>query len=468
MLALEVELLLGRCVATDTSDRERAEWPPHPTRLFSALVDALGDVRLDSEQDFNACESALRWLETLPAPEIAASYDKDVSLRTPRRHWVPINDEVVDKARSAPLTDQRKKQDRFFPAAVPMDPILVYAWPGAEAEHGHDHALARLAERVVYLGHSSSLVRVALRSNPPPRNLVPAAAGTERLRVPGPGRLDRLNAIYELRKSDTLVQPPRGREVAYRVAGSRVAEGPHGDLRVFAIEGISLGIEHTGPVLSRFRAALLSHLGDDAPEVLTGHGERNMPSTSPHLAFIPLAHLGSRYATGSLKGVGVVIPRSMGDDHVLELERALAHVRTLKLGALGTLTLRPTSRDSLASLDPRKLAQRSRRWLSATPVVLGNHPKPGKGLGEEEIVCRELAQLGLPPPMALRVQRGPFLRGSPRADSFSIDGVSAARSRLRRHVAIEFAVPVQGPLLIGAGRHFGLGLLLPSLSTRKP
>ena len=40
MLTIEVEFLLGRYAAADFRDRERPEWPPHPARLFSALVAA--------------------------------------------------------------------------------------------------------------------------------------------------------------------------------------------------------------------------------------------------------------------------------------------------------------------------------------------------------------------------------------------------------------------------------------------
>ena len=38
MFAIRVECLTGRYVATAYDDRSRAEWPPHPARLFSALV----------------------------------------------------------------------------------------------------------------------------------------------------------------------------------------------------------------------------------------------------------------------------------------------------------------------------------------------------------------------------------------------------------------------------------------------
>jgi CRISPR-associated protein Csb2 len=42
MLALEVEFLTGVSVAATPNRREQPEWPPHPDRLFQALVAAWG------------------------------------------------------------------------------------------------------------------------------------------------------------------------------------------------------------------------------------------------------------------------------------------------------------------------------------------------------------------------------------------------------------------------------------------
>ncbi|MFN8876672.1 MAG: type I-U CRISPR-associated protein Csb2, partial [Gemmatimonadota bacterium] len=43
MFALRLDLLTGRYAATSFDDRRRAEWPPHPARLFSALVATWGE-----------------------------------------------------------------------------------------------------------------------------------------------------------------------------------------------------------------------------------------------------------------------------------------------------------------------------------------------------------------------------------------------------------------------------------------
>ena len=54
MLAVEVEFLMGRSLATQTDERTEAEWPPHPQRLFSALVARYQNLNL-------ALRLARRW-----------------------------------------------------------------------------------------------------------------------------------------------------------------------------------------------------------------------------------------------------------------------------------------------------------------------------------------------------------------------------------------------------------------------
>ena len=44
MFAIAVELLCGRYTAMQFNDRTRPEWPPHPARLFSAMVAAWADA----------------------------------------------------------------------------------------------------------------------------------------------------------------------------------------------------------------------------------------------------------------------------------------------------------------------------------------------------------------------------------------------------------------------------------------
>jgi CRISPR-associated protein Csb2 len=64
MLAFCIEYLSGHAYAADYRDRDRAEWPPHPARFFSALMDACYAADLQ-ESGLHA----LRWLEQQQFPE---------------------------------------------------------------------------------------------------------------------------------------------------------------------------------------------------------------------------------------------------------------------------------------------------------------------------------------------------------------------------------------------------------------
>ena len=67
MLTLGIEYLTGYTTATSTGDREVAEWPPHPGRIFMALASAYFETRPHASETeaYAAWEreaEALRWL----------------------------------------------------------------------------------------------------------------------------------------------------------------------------------------------------------------------------------------------------------------------------------------------------------------------------------------------------------------------------------------------------------------------
>ena len=67
MLAIAINYLNGQVkAATYNSAGAAVEWPPHPDRVFMALVAAWGETGQD-----DAGEQALRWLERQGAPSIA-------------------------------------------------------------------------------------------------------------------------------------------------------------------------------------------------------------------------------------------------------------------------------------------------------------------------------------------------------------------------------------------------------------
>jgi len=198
-----VRYLTGYAAAGD--GKGGAEWPPHPARLFMALVAALHDG--DAEADEH---DALLWLECQGAPALWASA---VDVRPTVETYVPPNDFAVPAnvakapeksiATAINVLPQRrtKRQPRSFPRVRPRHDTVHFGYAAACPHRG---AMERLCGRVARLGHSSSLVQVWLEDEGEVvsevnnrRRLEPGAAGGGRpLRVVQPGLLDYLHASY--------------------------------------------------------------------------------------------------------------------------------------------------------------------------------------------------------------------------------------------------------------------------------
>ena len=237
MFAIEVDLLGRRYTARAFDGRHAPEWPPHPARLYSAMVSAWADADAPDDEE----RSALRWLESLDAPSITCAGGTAVLQRTSVTHFVPVNDarslrrdlsgvygrlvdaerallaatdarsvakagagmsKAVAKARSdgaaagAPgpdvsdqivsdvvsvLPDGRRKQGRWYPT-VRIDAAsasIRFEWGEANPAADVASSLDAILSRVARLGHSSTFVscRVAGSAAGLPRGATTWRAG---------------------------------------------------------------------------------------------------------------------------------------------------------------------------------------------------------------------------------------------------------------------------------------------------
>lgn len=265
MLSIRVDLLTGRYYATAFNDRDRAEWPPHPGRLFSALVSSWAESQDTDAGEPDVDERAvLEWLEGQGAPELTCSTGDQVALRDVHTVFVPVNDasihplldrqyeeliaataematsvdapkaqakaqrrldKAVTKAAEASLReagkspagsgpsidvlpDDRGRQPRTFPCATPLVPTVYFTWPDADPTTEQIAVLDRLLSRVGRLGHSSSFVAVSIAAEAPEPTLVPTDRGDVRLRVPTDGLLNALEEAFEQhRASEPRILP---------------------------------------------------------------------------------------------------------------------------------------------------------------------------------------------------------------------------------------------------------------------
>ena len=543
---IEVNFLTGRFVATCHNDRRQPEWPPHPARLFSALVAAWADA---DEPDPSE-RAALEWLESQPPPGISAS---DAVPRRVVSHFVPVNDasvvsrgwyerraesvsglaaqlhaelaasggEVTKKAARmerklvrerdvgvqighagntnpasavAMLPERRGRQGRYYPSVTPDDARVSFVWdlsvPGEVAD-----VLDRLLRRVTRLGHSSSLVSCRLVGDASGATLEAGESGSG-MRWVRRGQLAELERRVARHGGYTPRSLPHT-DFRYRpvTKPAQHPEGAHkpntaGQWIVFEFTPGSRSFPATRAVelATAMRAVVFHHAEDPIPEGLSGHLVDGRPTVAPHVAFLPLPYVGFEHADGRLLGMAVSVPDAVGDDARRSLYRAIGNWETaarededdalkLTLGAQGVVRLsRLRGPATLVSLRPNAWTRASSRWVSATPLALPRHPgRLGGGTAAarakawasaEVSVALACDHAGLPEPMSVDISLSPFLAGSRPAGRFPafVQNGRAGRPVRRQlvHASVTFEHPVAGPLMLGAGRFLGLGLMRPA------
>lgn len=491
MFALGLDFLTRIAVMTDAASREKAEWPPHPARVFMALVAAHYDSRplpddgAEAVAAWNKERAALEWLEQQGAPEMGwpeAVHRNVVTV------YVPVNDKVAQDPRTISTRDLRsadERKERTFPSVfVQGDEPACFVhlvWPEAEPTSELLASLACLAEKVIRVGHSSSLVRmwVAASDAPPTPTYAPNFKATKprrgvQLRVPARGFFADLDQRYNAGEIDAFfdlsekIASSTGKtnkqakaDFAARFgtewsrsasapvrqrpsAGVSMLYGPKGEPELPVVsttfdpdllvltkqEGPVLGLESTAALTAALRGLLLQD-AEGKPEWFTGHSAPGVPSTGGHMALLPLAYVGGEHADGHIMGLAIAFPRSVSARERAECLRGRLFGRLgddlelkLVMGNLGDWTVLREERSSPPlALRPLSWTEPSTVWASVTPVVLDRHPKHDQRT--ERVQWREEVIAGI----AQSCER----QGLPRPEVIDVDKTSwhrgAPRSR---------------------------------------
>jgi CRISPR-associated protein Csb2 len=490
MFSIAIRYLCGWASAA-SNKKEEPEWPPHPDRVFMALVAAWAETEANEAE-----RQSLLFLQQLPDPRLSVSLDfephaamsvfqrnSDVEKRVPVPVYVPVNgDRKNMKSPIKVLPSERKRDKRHFPAVIPESDTVYLIWPEVELLAEHRAALERLCAKVGYIGDTSSLVQMWVEDNPPPPTLVPAEPSrfTQRLRVFR--TLAELEADYR-RDSEAGEYRPRSFKWGYYREPEEEkppAPSPHfGELLILRrTAGPTLDITDTLWLTKTLRDAAISlwdqRLGPPVPEWLSGHAPDGQSSKreNGHLAFAALPNVGHEHADGELKGIALAVPQDVTKAEQDSLMDALfpwdgetgeIQPLQLRLGRLGVWRLEPES-----SAFPRMVTLRksvwlgpAERWASVTPIVLDRYPKKGEGEAEE-MVAAACRRIGLPRPREVVLMPGSLFIGAPPARRFpTLPKKFGKTLDQHTHALLIFDEPVRGPVLLGAGRYRGYGLCRP-------
>lgn len=180
------------------------------------------------------------------------------------------------------------------------------------------------------------------------------------------------------------------------------------------------------------------------PVFFTGHKETTEPVRGEH-------HGHLFYLTHDTDGDGLIDYLAIVAPHMADrttdgsasvrdsrlLERALQGLRVVRAGRLGVLELSPTGSQ------PREVFGSSSTWESLTMYRPTRHPRRGAAADTALMadLKAECARRALPVP-----------------DVSVLDVIAGPRGGLRCRARLTFATPINGPVLLGPGSHFGGGL----------
>lgn len=478
MFKITVRLRFGVFDAGSAHDPRQPEWPPHPARVFCALV---ASDPSDTEWE------ALRWLEMQAPPEVHAAQEID---RTGHEQYLVNNTVKKGKGQGLPA---RQAGSRFKPRLVPASGEFHLVWPDATPDDRTVRALEALARRVPYVGRSTSDAEVSVSSGGGTSEAdavlatyepVPLREGELEMRVPFTGYCDRLRDAHQQGR----LAWEESRTVDYRQrippasAGPDTIPSPYESSLVFRFSGKSfLHSRHVVAVADRLRAATISIMDEElgsVPPAVSGHGADGVP----HVAFLGLPNVGvpdclpllpealsleagNVHADGRLLGLALAIPDDESGSLRREIYRSLVRsetgLRELTLGRDGVAQLEHWRGGARPlTLDSRRWAKPSRLWATATPLVLDRYPRRGQ-VHVDEMVAAALVTAGYPEPVAVHCQRQPFLPGSPSLSRSRVQRRSGAPVRPWYHAWVMFDRPQQGPVIAGSMRYRGLGLFAP-------
>ncbi len=496
MLVLEWEYLSGRACARAYNSGQNGlepEWPPHPDRVFQALVAAWGSLGEPHQGT-----EALRWIESQDDPEIFAP---DVEFPEPQGVFVPVNDpegsdrKPYGEQQLKILPSFRKRVQRSFPSVLlPQHgsdsstagetATCALIWKNSQPGDYLLDGLRELCSAVTNIGHSSSFVRMQVGSQSRDSNWVPSENNRSDafLRIPGKGRLDSLCAAYA-NGGKNWRRPPVGQYRAYRRIGEEALPVPVGHfdprLVIFRLaEKAELSLIQTLAFSRAIRAALLSRAGEDVKELVSGHNTNGEPTLRPHFAYLPLPFVDAKHADGHLLGFAIALPRTITLTEEEAFWHALSNLmdmetETLRIvaGPAGAFTLLFEERPAPPfALRGATWCRPSICWNSTTPVVLDRLP-PRRHKDHDRWAVEQISESclrqGFPTPSRVSVSAYSYITGVPPARSFPALQRKDGLKRWHVHTKITFPSPVSGPLILGSGRFWGYGFFKPDLSGDK-
>lgn len=447
------------------------EWPPAPMRLLQAMV--AGNAPADR---LDTSIAAFSWFERLHPPKIHAP---SVKAGNDFTAYVPRNsDDITQREyyKDIPAYEVRARRRARYDAQPTrrrwISSPITYEWPVADEVCARQ--LGHLSHALVCLGRGEDLAFAKFQIADQPlqhnANTWSPSSGSSfmrnPLRVPVAGSFSSLASREQARQrrveSKNFVDPPIVYDEYSYDCGASASQRPYllYDLHDMGTGGWLNWRQNEGvTVAAMIRHALSTRVPQACVGYATGHAQNEAPDD--RLSWIPLPSIGHKHADGRIRRAMILGPEgdSYDSECFREIRHALAHAPLLQHGKqIGTID---ETDDIAGAVQP--YLQESKYWKTVTPLVTHGRTTCGrkqKGKFDphkaEKLILAAFAKTPLPPIIAMHYQSAPFEPSGRSSREYRVPRHLADFSRF--HVSVTFAEPVSGPVLVGVGRHYGLGL----------
>ncbi len=449
------------------------EWPPAPMRLYQAMIAGSAS---DNSVNGNLSESlttAFHWLENQSAPSI---FTHPAELSSVCNTFVPNNDDDItmmafDSGKSSSVVETARK-DRYAKKIVYRRLInhpVIYVWKINPDEIEQAKRIICFAESLHCLGRGIDMAWAAasiekdIPEGLPCWNIQKSRnLGGELLRIPLKGSLDsiviRQRKRYRRMKDRIFVNVPISyKEERYSCEQAKPVR--HFKLyKLTALDNKNKYSWRQDKIITM--AAMVRHaVTKQAPSELKGFvsGHVDKKDLNNRLSWIPLPSIGHGYADGGIRRVMILGPG--GVDEKL-MDRSLFKMKSSSLEKDGKPVANISEYHKDGAIWP--YFKKAKEWHTITPMILPGYAsqgkqQPGKLVPKKigKLVRKALERECYPEVEEIWVQNAPFSNGSLHATDYQ---VAKYMRYSRMHVRVRFSAPVDGPVIAGIGRHYGLGL----------
>lgn len=444
------------------------EWPPSPLRVFQAMI---GGYSMYSGCDLTF-EPAMRHLESLPTPNIYAPKFEE---RSRVISAVPNNDgdcvtelhakgkqaEAFHKARK--ITTLRLRNSRYFKGSI------TYEWEANAETTQHIKALKTIASFVSAVGQGIDVVvaRAELVEFTEPVagvKYIPSTTGRRKLTIPYPGGLEVLNVRYQkfLNRSKSMLMEsePTHKQSGYKSELDLPPIKSHSfAFRDIANQTLAINGTRTVDVTTMVRKALCNaaySAGLAKEEIAEFSGYCG----SRRIRIHPLPNVGHKFADGQIRRVMLTADESFDEEiwQDIVLSR-LTGEYLIPEGESEPIGLLTSIEESDAILF--KYCGEGKSWTTATPVIFPGFDSQRGRPRPERIIGRILQHARISETMLVSVTMEPAARFYGSYMPMQYQRPEHLKKYPCRHMSIQWMDSVKGPICLGAGIGYGLGLFIP-------